>query len=312
MVVTIFDPYPIETLWRNSIIDIDTPLHHLEYGIMSEIISNMVKNIRKNNRHNIVIKLIKNIHNDRLNEVWNNIIQDAKKLPNYNRKNWKISDSKKNKTARVKFFEKNDISLKYLEDALEIQNNGNPVFNPGDLVMFGREPCIIREKIKRGKYYMADMCKTEYVRTNTIDGIRYNPVPIWHRYRRINPCGGGPRLTKKVDGWKCVKIGVETKKIIKDRIDAIDRYNKELKKRKKFYKDIIRPLLEPDYCWSYHTFHNQNINVWKLTEPPRAPWNLAVNIHPYRLIRWNMEWEIIIDNIKNQSFPVATVAIATK
>ena len=57
-------------------------------------------------------------------------------------------------------------------------------------------------------------------------------------------------------------------------------------------------------------FHNQQIDVWKLTVPPRAPWNLAVHAYPHRLVRWNMEWEIIIDNIKNQSFPVAAVAIA--
>lgn len=309
MAIVIYDPYPVETNWRNSIAKIDTPLHQLEYGIMSELISDKVKNLHKNNRHNKVVKLIQKIHNDRLDDLWRVILDDARKLPNFCRKNWNIG--KKNKAGRVEFFEKNDISIQYLENALEIQSGGNPKFNPGDLVMVdGRKPCIIRKNIGRGKFYMADVCVLDYVRDYRETYPRYKPVPIWHRYRRLNPLGGGPRLTEKVDSWKCEKVGVETKKIVKDRMNAIDRYNKELEKRKKFYKDIIRPLLEPDYCWSYPMFHNQQIDVWKLTVPPRAPWNLSVHAYPHRLVRWNMEWEIIIDNIKNQSLPVAAAAVA--
>ena len=300
----IYDPYPVETKWRQSIANIDTPLHYLEYGIMSEMISDIVQDLHKNNRHNKIVKLIKKIHNDRLDDVWKEIISDAKKLPNYCKKNWLIG--KKNKIGRVQFFEKNDISIQYLEQAIEVQNKGNPEFKPGDLVMDESSrwvrPCIIREKIKRGKYYNADVCKVDYVRDTSSNTVKYKPVPIWHRYQRVNPNGGGPRLTIKVDSWKCKKVGVETKKIIKDRIEAIERYNNELEKRKKFYNDIIRPLLEPEsqgLLWSYQTFHNQKIDVWNLKNPPEAPWQLQTYAYPHRLIRWNTEWEIIIDTISD-------------
>ena len=303
MAIVIYDPYPVETKWRNSISEIDTPLHQLQYGIMSESISEKVINIHKNNRHNKVVKLIKKIHNDRLDDLWRIILSDAKKLPNFCRKNWNIG--KKNKASRVEFFEKNDISIQYLENALEIQNGGNPEFQPGDLVIYHQHPhvnraCIIRKKIGRGKFYSADVCVMDYVRDYSETNIIYKPEPIWHRYRRLNPFGGGSRLIVEVDSWKCEKVGVETKKIIKDRINLINIYNKEFRKRNKFYKEIIRPLLEPDFCWSYQTFHDQQIDVWKLTEPPRSPWlgpGGAAHI-PHRLVRWCIEWEIIIDNIR--------------
>ena len=304
MAIVIYDPYPEETTWRNSIAEIDTPLHSLEYGIMSELISDYIKNLRKTIRHNKVVKLIKKIHNDRLDDVWREIISDAKKLPNYCRQNWVMG--RKNKPGRVDFFEKNDISIQYLEDAMEVQMGGNPEFQPGDLVIVddgGQTPCIIREKIHRGKFYKADVCVIEWVKSELINPEKthligtYQPIPIWHRYRRLNPMGGGLRMTIKVDSWKCKKVGVETPEIVKDRNDAIERYNKELKKRVKFYKDIIRPLLEPDYCWSYVAFNDQKIDVWKLTKPPHPPYQLQIRAYPHRLTRWNMEWEIIIDNI---------------
>ena len=320
MAIVIYDPYPVETNWRNSIAEIDTPLHQLEYGIMSESISEKVINIHKNNRHNKVVKLIKKIHNDRLDDVWREIISDAKKLPNYKNKNWVMG--RKNKSARVKFFEKNDISIQYLEEAIEVQMGGNPEFLPGDLVFEGgrgrnlglntyqTRACIIREKINRGKFYYADLCTIEWVSNDSDEDNLYSnwssktlkPKPIWHRYHRVNPKGGGKHLIIKVDSWKCVKVGVETSKIRKDRNDAIDRYNKELLKRNKFYKDIIKPLLEPNLCLSYTEFHNQKIDVWKITKPPRCPTNLLYSLATLaacrdRLIRWNTEWEIIIDNI---------------
>ena len=132
MAIVIYDPYPVETNWRNSIAKIDTPLHQLEYGIMSELISDKVKNLHKNNRHNKVVKLIQKIHNDRLDDLWRVILDDARKLPNFCRKNWNIG--KKNKAGRVEFFEKNDISIQYLENTLEIQSGGNPEFQPGDVL----------------------------------------------------------------------------------------------------------------------------------------------------------------------------------
>ena len=86
-------------------------------------------------RHNLVVELIKQIHNDQLDVVWKNIVNDAKLQygSKFSYGKWKYGA--KNKAGRVKFFEKNDISIRYLTDQLDIQKTGPPTFSPHDLVV---------------------------------------------------------------------------------------------------------------------------------------------------------------------------------
>ena len=296
----IYDPHPVETKWRNSINNIDTPLHFLEYGLMDHFISPLVKKYRYDMRHNLVVELIKQIHNDQLDVVWKNIVNDAKLQygSKFSYGKWKYGV--KNKAGRVKFFEKNDISIRYLTDQLDIQKIGPPQFSPRDLVVCCKygTPYIIREKIGRGKFYLAYKCKTKWV----VDPVtnRGSNKPVWHKYSRSNPCGGGPPITDKINSWKFSKVGVETSDIVNMRKDAIDKYNDELKKRRDFWDNTINPLLlhSPGHRgrpYIYLTYFDQSIDLWNLVRPPMLTYNFHRNIKPV----WDSQWEIVIDAIRN-------------
>ena len=60
MAVQVYDPYPLETAWRETL-PVDNVLHNLEYGLMSEFIFDLVKEFRSNKRYLKVQTLIRSI-----------------------------------------------------------------------------------------------------------------------------------------------------------------------------------------------------------------------------------------------------------
>lgn len=298
------DPFPDETIWLNSIENTNSPLLYLEYGIMSMFIVDKVTKLRSKYRHETVEKLIKNIHNQQLDKVWKNILEDARMLPNYKKKNWLIGS--KNKKGRLKFFENNDISIKYLTEQYDIQKGGPPEFEKGDLVLYKGIPCIISEKITK-KYYNALRCKryweladkTKPYNQNT---NRYKYHYQWHRYERVNCNGGGKIVSMKIDAWDCVKVGVETKELIEKRTKAIENYNNDLEKRKKLWNDVIEKVILPKYENNanvnvrllHRGFYDMNTNIWKYKNPPPCWHIFRHNLD--QVSQWNQNWQIIISS----------------
>jgi len=263
MAVQTYDPYPLETTWRETL-PIDSVLHALEYGLMSEFIFDKVKEIRSTKRHLKVQSLIKSITQENLQILWQHILRDAKALESFHNKAWTFG--KTTKAGRIDFFERNDISIKYLEECLELQKKGAEcTFEVDDLVIISTGQGIIDESYKVAgivtNVYRStldvNLVKVKTESYNPQDSVfvvgapnskvRYNINPMWHRSLRYQD---HTRCTKKrVRFTRCVKVGTYTQELKQKRSDWVKNYNYELNKWREFWNRYFMPVIGTMGTW---------------------------------------------------------------
>ena len=93
----IFDPYPVETKWRD-ILPVTSSLIFLRYGLMSEFIQPLVQKYRLRDRTEKITKFIQGTTNDRLDDMvdWLKYIIPADKMPKVLQAFWRGSRDNKN------------------------------------------------------------------------------------------------------------------------------------------------------------------------------------------------------------------------
>jgi len=99
----------------------------------------------------------------------------------------------------------------------------------------------------------------------------------------------------KIDPWKCKKIQLENythETILRQKY--VTDYNNEHEKRVRFWNTYIHPLFTPQGSISKRSWFRQQTNVWSITHPPKA-----YHRNQHMNMRWNQEWAIIIDTVKN-------------
>ena len=267
MSISLHNPCPDETIWRLFLPD-ESPLQYLTYGLMTYLITNKVKKIRKDNRNKRRIYLIHKINNHNLNKLYRTIYIEAEKLKTFRTSDWYKRGTKK--LDRVRFFKSNNIPLIYLEDALKIQNKGVVKFKVGDL---------IKTDHSFPSYGIVEETKNNIVYYKLVD-YKYIGVkkyePIWHVYDE----GVLSHFKQEISAWRCTKLGEETDKI------RIDRY--------KYYYEINRRI-----CYW------ENNEVLRVEIAPKDWLNLSINVFagevPKYLWMYNQieidTWKIIKNQI---------------
>ena len=239
------DHYPDETKsFRN--LPKECPIHYLSYGGILTDICERVKNIRKNKRRERREFLIQKILNVNINYLINDIQEDARKLKEYKSKQWsKGGNSKKH---FIQFFMKNDISLKYLEDAYTKQLVGPPNIKEGDFISIKNSYWgnygIVTRVTKAQVYYMRGSQQI----------VDYTEIPDFNKH--YYNCWGLPDTHEyKISIWKCTKIGEDTDEFKMNR--QSDMWNKgiEYRKRKYFWDSntIFNNIRKP---WDYYDYNN--------------------------------------------------------
>lgn len=293
--------------WRNTLPD-ESILHDLEYGLMAYEIQDLVKYYRSKLRHEKIVDLIIKLKQSTLSLVWAKIIEDASNLPNYTRKAWSIGNT--TKKGRINFFEKNDISIKYLEEGMEIQENHNNLnFNVDDLVILSLGNGLI-EKSRKLAGVVTKVNRTKLdVRLVPIHFTKWvgpfpdkkDMKPEWWRNLRDN--AHNIVVKKNISFSRCEKVGVYDDKIKKQRSDFIKKYNAELKKRKDFWDEFIEPIMGdlvnvPNGLYLkrilIQVWQSQSNNVWNGETPThfesKCSWSFQVHKIP---VNWRLHSQLL-------------------
>lgn len=187
------DSYPLETLSFNNLPK-HSPLIHLCYGGILTIISNIVKDIRYRKRRQRLKLLNRRLKIGNILAVYNEILEDAKLLKNYDPDYW-ICKKKIDKSNFFNYIIDHNISLKYLEDVYSKQCIGYPVFHKGDVIKI-KKGCAYKyedfygfviEEYNHNNFNMTDTVYyykinrdfSTYKDNTTIGLIKYI-VNIWH------------------------------------------------------------------------------------------------------------------------------------
>ena len=226
------DFYPDETKSFDNLPE-DSPLQYLSYGGLLTDISERVRIIRKtkrNERRKFLIKKINNIH---LEMLIRKIQGEAKKLPNYRRNKW--SKGGTNKKIYEKFFIKNDISLKYLEDVYLKQLKGPIKLEIGDHISidnttYGKYGIVIKVLPKHIQY---QCCHEKYINGKLVPDFENYKYEIW---------GHANKYEYTVSIWKCTKIGSDTREIRQKRDANYLMKKDEYIRRELFWRNYIKPL----------------------------------------------------------------------
>ncbi len=293
--------------WRNNLPD-ESILHDLEYGLMAYEIQELVKYYRSKLRHEKIVDLINKLKQSTLSLVWAMIIEDASSLPNYNRKSWSIGNT--TKKGRIDFFETNDISIKYLEEGMEIQENHNNLnSNVDDLVILSLGNGLIEKSRKLAGVVIK-------VNRNKLD-IRLVPVhykkwvgpfpdkkdmkPEWWRNLRDN--SNNIVIKKNISFSRCEKVGFYDDKIKKKRSDFIKKHNTELKKRKDFWDKFIEPIMGdllnvPNGQYLKHliivAWQSQSNDVWSGEKPTHIECKCMTSFQIHRIpIDWRLHTQML-------------------
>jgi len=237
------DHYPDETKSFNNLPE-ECPIHYLSYGGILTNISERVKSIRKNNRDEKRKYMIQKILNVNINYLINDIQSDAKKLKGYKAKQWsKGGNSKKH---FIQFFMKNDISLKYLEDAYTKQLLGPPKFKKDDLIQtqncYWSKGGIITRVTKTQVYYMR--AGEQIVDYKEIPNFEKHYYHIW---------GEADTHEYSISIWKCTKIGEDTDEFKMNRQRDMWLKSIEYRKRRNFWinNSIFNNIRKP---WNYYDY----------------------------------------------------------
>jgi len=230
MSISLHNPCPDETIWR-LFLPKESPLQYLTYGLITDLIINKVKKIRKDNRNKRRIYLIHKINNHNLNKLYRSIYIEAEKLKTFRTRDWYKRGTKK--LDRIRFFKSNNIPMVYLEDALKLQNKGITQFKVGDLIKTDHSyPTygIIKRIDHNNIYYK--LVEYNYVSKNEYE-------PVWHIYY----FGILGYFDHRLSAWRCIKMGEETDQI---RMDRITYYN-EINKRTYYWdsNDVLKNLVVP-------------------------------------------------------------------
>lgn len=317
MAVQVYDPYPLETAWRETL-PVDNVLHNLEYGLMSEFIFDLVKEFRSNKRHQKVQTLIRSITQENLHILWQHILQDARGLNGFNRKAWTFGNT--SKSGRVKFFEKNDISIKYLEECLDLQQNSvKETFEVDDLVIIATGKGIVEDSYKIAgivtKVYRStldvNLVKVQNSTSGPISRFQRSITPLWHRNLRDR---NHVRMTKKrVNFTRCEKVGTYTPELKQKRSDWVKNHNAELKKRREFWNRYFEPVIGTMVTWGmpiqvksvmFSSWFCQENVIWDKEKPiyynedkSRIQWHLWGNLQTLYDNQWKVFKEIMDENL---------------
>lgn len=260
-----------EEKWFNEL-NKDNVLNLLPYGGILSHISDLVKDKRKEIRDNKIKYYIRILTQLNLKMLIYNIKEDAKNLENYHHENWRIGNQ--TKRGRFTFFTNNDISIKYLEEAYEKQiKKDYDIFTRNDLVYIMKP----NNTINKCEKYPGIVISVEksYINVILVQAIYKDKnlntfTPIWDKFKRYYEIN--QPIKKKVHVSLCKKVGIKTDEIFNNTIKLININNKELIKRKKFWKEKIVPILGKWQEWNAlnhvkHIVHrawylNYN-NIWE-------------------------------------------------
>jgi hypothetical protein len=254
MSVTI-DCYPNETKSFDALPQ-DSPLQHLDYGGMLTMIGDLVEQERKKNRNERRAFLIKKVCNINLDLTINEIKEDANSLQSYVPKEWNKGPI--TKANFLKFFEKHDISLKYLEDVYAHQSKGKPVVKKNSLF-----------KIKKG----GGVYKGNAIYGVVVDNIGKSNVKYIAITEDFMPSGSEyygtcDSYASSMSIWKCDVVGEFSIADWKRYIKALADYNRDMRHRNEFWDNnpILRTIRKP---WSYF---NKNFDVMNGQIPEGKPY----------------------------------------
>lgn len=254
IVEPIVDRYPMETKSFDALPQ-DSPVSYLDYGGILSHIGELVRQKRKENRDQRRDFLIKKINNVNLGILIDKIKMEAQQLESYRPKQWNKGPS--TKANYKKFFQSHDISLKYLEDMYEVQSKGKPVVKLDALI-----------KINRNRYTDAEYTDAEYgvvlkyINSSTVEYVSVNKdmLPVMYKWS-----GNYYTYRSKMNVWKCEVVGEYSPDNKVAYNDAIDKYNRNMKCRKEYWKNhpVLSGLNIP------HGYYDIRIDVMNGELPSR-------------------------------------------
>ena len=273
------DFYPDETKSFDNLPD-DSPLQFLSYGGLLTNISDRVKIIRKekrNIRRKFLIKKINNIH---IEMLIRQIQYEAKKLSKYKVRQWTKGGI--NKKAYLKFFEKNDISLRYLEDIYLKQLKGPIKLKIGDHISI--------DNTHHGKYGIVIKVSSRHIQyqccgEKIINGNALVPVPDFENYE-YETWGSVNIYGYTVSIWRCTKIGSDTVETIQKRNTNYLIKKDEYIRRELFWRNYIKPL--SDTIRMPYNYYSYNFDLFKGERPA------------YISVDDKYVWDIITDILNNK------------
>lgn len=283
----IFDPYPVETKWRD-ILPVTSSLIFLRYGLMSEFIQPLVQKYRLRDRTEKITKFIQGTTNDRLDDMvdWLKYIIPADKMPKVLQAFWR--GSKDNKKRRIEWYIRSGISIQYLQLTYERFIIGPPQFSKGDRVIerYGSIGYVVLHSTKR--WIMCYMCAYKYLPGD-------KSYIEWDKYMGHMSVMNSHRPFKidiiKLDPWKVKRVGVDTPEDEEKRKKFVEDYNNEYDKRMLFWKTHLE-YQSVQIC--YRTWMWQKLDVWNLENIPKAR-----HRHPQHKIIWDNAWNQIIGIIQS-------------
>ena len=252
MAVQVYDPYPLETAWRETL-PVDNVLHNLEYGLMSEFIFDLVKEFRSNKRYLKVQTLIRSITQENLQILWQTHPSRCQGIE------WVLIERPGHLAIQASLVGLNSlkrtISLsKYLEECLDLQQNSvKETFEVDDLVIIATGKGIVEESYKVAgivtKVYRSTLDVNLVKVQNSTPWTRQQRsiTPLWHRNLRDR---NHVRMTKKrVNFTRCEKVGTFTPELKQKRSDWVKNHNAELKKRREFWNRYFEPVIGTMVTW---------------------------------------------------------------
>jgi len=226
-------------------IPIDSPIHLLDFGLMTEVIQGKVviarRKWRKQQKDELVNKLTLRFLKECLYSL-----SDLGIINLYKKK--KLVSSKKN---IIKYLDDNFIPLIYFKEALQKQDRGFPMLRVGDRVrclkqttsrwgessiISGNKYGIISSIISRKSF------QVDFVRVR-VDDIRGELYPDFSQLFYGSEYGGGPGAI--ISGWDLEKIGQETISSTKLR----NRLEECEEKRIMKVNDLWNKYIEPELQW---------------------------------------------------------------
>ena len=273
------DFYPDETKSFDNLPE-DSPLQFLSYGGLLTDISERVRVIRKTKRNERRKYLIKKINNIHLEMLIRKIQGEAKKLPNYKRNKWSRGGT--NKKVYEKFFIKNDISLKYLEDVYLKQLKGPIKLKIGDHISidntsYGKHGIVIKVLPKHIQYHC---CHEKYINGVFVPDFENYKYEIW---------GGANTYGYTVSIWKCTKIGSDTPETVQKRNTNYYAKRDEYIRRELFWRNYIKPL--SNTIRMPYNYYSYDFDLFKGERPK------------YISSDEEYVWDIITNKLNNSEWP---------
>ena len=268
------DKYPDETKSFNALPQ-DSPLQFLDYGGILTMICNLVQQERKKNRNKRRAFLIKKVNNINLDITINKIKEDAKSLQSYVPKEWyKGSITKAN---ILKFFEKHDISLKYLEDVYIHQSKGIPVIKMDALIKINKPCCEYGVVI--------DNTNNTCVKYLRLDKLLLPSKDYWENFYDLT--------THDLNNWKCEVVGEFDSSNWQRYNKAVADNNRDQRMRREFWNNhpILRNIPKP--C-SYNCI---NFDVMNGEIPQQSHWIYRDNRNR---IAWDIFMGCIDEKLRNE------------